>query len=108
MSTELTPEQKLRQTITGNPFVEPDFKHEGEDVVRWLTGGTDPDAWVTEHPEGERIVVRCAGCQNIIGYLPADPFAKEEMARQIGAIREAGHENHKPDGWPYMNVANRV
>jgi hypothetical protein len=52
--------------------------------------------WVTFHLEGEQMTVRCAGCRTSLGYVPADPFAKDEMARQIGAIREAGHAQHKP------------
>lgn len=81
------------------------FKHEGEDVVRWLTGGaTLPDAWVTFHPQGNTIEVRCAGCHNILGSFPAD-YAREETARQITAIRQSGHEFHKPADWPWMNIA---
>lgn len=104
MVTELTTEQKIRQTLTGSPFGEPDFPSEGENVIRWLTGGTSPDAWVTFHPEGGQIAVRCAGCRIIIDHLPANPFAKDEIARQIGAIREAGHEHHKPTDWPRIKV----
>jgi hypothetical protein len=104
MATELTAEQKIRQTLTGNPFGEPNFPSEGENVIRWLTGGTSPDAWVTFHEKGEHITVRCAGCRTIIGHLPADSFAKDEIARQIGAIREAGHEHHKPADWPRIKV----
>jgi hypothetical protein len=104
MATELTAEQKIRQTLTGSPFGGPDFPSEGENVIRWLTGGTSPDVWVTFHPEGEQITVRCAGCRTIIGHLPADPFAKDEIVRQIGAIREAGHEHHKPADWPRIKV----
>ena len=66
---------------------------QGEEVVYWLTGGNDPDAWVTKHPdpdpESKWVVVRCAGCQTVIGHLPVDPFEKEEIVRQIGMIRLA-------------------
>ena len=78
----------------------------GEQVVYWLTGGNDPDVWVTLHPAGKRTVVSCAGCHNVIGELPADPFEKEEMVKQINTIRQAGHELHKPANWPQMNVLN--
>ena len=101
---ELTAEQKIREIISGSPVGEPHFKHQGDDVVHWLTGGTMPDAWVTFHPEGEQIVVRCAGCKTIIGHLPADPYQVSEIAAQIGAIRQAGHEQHKPAHWPRMNI----
>ena len=104
MTTELTAMQNVRQTLTGSLFGEPDFPSEGEHVIRWLTGGSMPDAWVTLHPEGELIAVRCAGCRAIVGHLPADPFAKDEIVRQVGAIRKAGHEHHKPADWPHTKV----
>ena len=104
MATELTAEQKIRQTLTGSPFGEPDFPSEGENVIRWLTGGTSPDVWVTFHSEGEQIIVRCAGCRTVIGHLPVDSSATEEIARQIGVIREAGHERHKPTDWPHTKM----
>ena len=107
MTTELTAAQKIRQIITGDLFGDPVFASQGEEVVYWLTGGNDPDAWVTKHPdpEGKWIVVRCAGCRTVIGHLPIDPFEKEEMVRQIGAIRLSGHELHKPASWPRMNIS---
>jgi hypothetical protein len=93
-----TAAEKIRQTITGSPVGELHFLHQGEDVVRWLTGGTLPDAWVTFHRSDEHTIVRCAGCQNILASLPAR--WEEATAEQIAEIRRAGHENHKPDGWP--------
>src|SRR5437667_7074940 len=106
MSTnELTAEQKARQIITGDPFREPDFKHEGPEVVRWLTGGTMPDAWVTFHEEGEQIIVKCATCKNILGYLPADEDP-DTTVKETSRIRLSGHENHKPADWPRMNISN--
>lgn len=107
MTTELTAEQKIRQSLTGDPFGEPVFASEGEEVVYWLTGGSDPDARVTRHPdlENRRMMVRCAGCRTVVGHLPLDPFEKEEMVRQITAIRLAGHERHKPADWPRMNIS---
>lgn len=92
-------EQKLREILTGSPVQEPEFQHEGQDVVRWLTGGNMPDAWVTFHPHGDRIEARCAGCDTILGYLPADRDT-DQTAAAILAIREAGHEGHKPANWP--------
>jgi hypothetical protein len=106
MTTEFTVEQKIRQSLTGDPHGEPVFASQGEQVVYWLTGGNDPDVWVTLHTDGKRTVVRCAGCHNVIGELPADPLEKEEMVRQINAIRQAGHGLHEPADWPQMNVLN--
>lgn len=92
-------EQKIRETLTGSPVGEPSFQHAGPGVVRWLTGGLLPDVWVTLHPQGEQIEARCAGCQTILGYLPADRDADKTVAA-INAIREAGHEIHRPANWP--------
>ena len=89
---ELTAEQKIRQTLTGSPVGEPHFQHEGEDVVRWITGGTLPDLHVTFHrdPEGDQITVKCATCKNILGYLPVDG----EQSELLVAMRQSGHEHH--------------
>ncbi len=91
--TELTAEQKIRDALI-------DPQYEGPDAIHWLTGGTLPDAWATFHTQGEQIAVRCAGCKNIIGYLPAnrDPA---QTAKALIDIRLAGHELHKPENWPY-------
>ena len=84
---ELTAEQKIRQALTGNPVGDPHWQHEGEDVVRWITGGSLPDLYVTFHREGEQIAVKCATCKNILGYLPVDG----EQAGLLAATRVAGH-----------------
>ena len=87
---ELTAEQKIRQTLTGSPLVDPQFQHEGEDVVRWITGGNQPDLHVTFHHEGDQIVVKCTTCQNILGYLPVDG----DQAPLLDAMRQSGHPHH--------------
>jgi hypothetical protein len=87
---ELTAEQKTRQTITGSPLGDVQFQHEGEDVVRWITGGTMPDLHVTFQHEDDYLVVKCATCQNILGYLPADGDQSELLA----AMRQSGHPHH--------------
>ncbi len=89
---ELTAEQKIRQTLTGSPVGDLHFQHEGDQVVRWLTGGTLPDAYVTFHQEGEQIAAKCATCKTVIGYLPAD-HDREQTAKAIMEIRQAGHEH---------------
>jgi len=96
----LTAMQRVKLIITGIPFGEPHFKHEGEDVIRWLTGGIMPDAWVTFHHLGDgRIEVRCANCQTVVGYLPSD-WEKEETVRVIGEIRLSGHTHEPKEGYP--------
>jgi hypothetical protein len=102
---ELTAAQKIRQTITGNPFADPAFQHEGDTIPRWLTGGAMPDAWVTFHHAGDQVIVRCAGCNESLGSWPLND-ERGEMVAQIIAIRQAGHENHKPANWPHVNIAN--
>jgi hypothetical protein len=49
----LTAKQKTRHIFTGNPMEEPHFQHVGDQVVRLLTGGSLPDAWVTFHHSNE-------------------------------------------------------
>lgn len=102
---ELSAEQQIRQTITGNPFQNPQFQHEGDTIVRWLTGGTMPDAWVTFHHAGDQVIARCAGCAEVLGSWPLND-AQREQAAQITAIRQAGHESHRPMSWPHMNISN--
>ncbi len=103
---ELTAEQKIRQTLTGSPFGEPNFQHEGSEVVHVLSGGSLPRAWVTFHERGELLEARCAGCKAIIGHIPANR-EPDETVRQITAIQLAGHEGHMPADWPFMNITNR-
>jgi hypothetical protein len=91
----LTAEQKIRQTLTGNPFGEPHFEHQGEHVIRWLTGGSLADAWVTFHHQGDQIVLRCATCQVALGCIPADG-ERAETAPQLRAVRLSGHACAKP------------
>lgn len=100
--SQLTAVEKVRLALAGDPEGDPVFPHEGEPVVRWLTGGTLPDAWVTFHPSGDRVIVRCAGCRAVLGDLPAG-YERTESAAEIGRIRQAGHEHHKPAGWPRVS-----
>ena len=87
---ELTTEQKIRQQLTGSPVGELQFSHEGPDVVRWITGGNQPDLHVTFHHESGYVVVKCATCQNVLGYLPVDG----DQASLLDAMRQSGHEHH--------------
>ena len=88
----LTAEQKIREQLAGSPFEEPHFEHEGEQVVRWVTGGSLPDVYVTFHSEGERIAVKCATCKNVLGYLPANRDG-DQTVKALVAIRLSGHEH---------------
>jgi hypothetical protein len=88
----LTAEQKIRQQLAGSPVKEPHFQHEGPDVVRWITGGTLPDMHVMFHQQGNRVEVKCATCETIIGYLPVDSEATDIVAR-LAAMRLSGHDH---------------
>src|SRR5215471_17186515 len=104
----LTAEQKVRQTLTGSPFGEPHFEHQGEHVIRWITGGSLPDVWVTFHHQGEQIVLRCATCQEALGAIPAEDERREETAKLILAIRLSGHPCGKPVSWPQRQALSEV
>jgi hypothetical protein len=88
---ELTAVQKIRQQLTGNPYGEPLFEHEGPDVVRWITGGNQPDLHVffESQPESDLIFVRCSTCQLLLGYM-----SKDDQAYALDEMRQSGHEHH--------------
>jgi hypothetical protein len=87
----LTAVQKVRLTLTGSPFGEPHFQHEGEEVVRWITGGTLPDLYVTFHQRDNIIEVRCSTCQALLGNFPSHYGG--DTAQQIAAMRQTGHQH---------------
>jgi hypothetical protein len=87
----LTAEQKVRLTLTGNPFGEPHFQHEGEEVVRWISGGTLPELYVTFHQRGTMIEVRCSTCQALLGNFPSHYGGN--TVQQIAAMRQSGHQH---------------
>ncbi len=87
----LTAIQKIRFTLTGSPSGIPHFQHEGEEVTRWLTGGTLPDAFVTFHKQGARIEVRCSTCREPLGYV-SDHY-EGNVPEQLADIRRAAHQH---------------
>ena len=87
----LTAVQKIRLTLTGSPSGEPHFQHEGEEVVRWITGGTLPDLYVMFRQRDNMIEVRCSTCQNLLGNFPS--LYRGNTAQQIAAIRQSGHQH---------------
>ncbi len=92
---ERTAEQKIREQLAGSPYSEPHFEHEGDQVVRWITGGSLPDAYVTFQHEAEWIIVHCAHCQTMLGQFPAD-YEADETTRALMEVRLSGHEHHTP------------
>ncbi|MBE3560555.1 MAG: hypothetical protein IMW89_15250 [Ktedonobacteraceae bacterium] len=87
----LTAEQKVRLALTGSPSGEPQFQHEGEEVKRWITGGTLPDIYVTFHQQDTLIAVRCAICHTLLGHIPS--HLGENTAQQLAAMRQSGHQH---------------
>jgi len=84
-----TAEQKIRDRLAENAWR---FQHEGTNVVRWLTGGTAPDAYVTFEQQGDKIVVRCPACREPLGWFDASYGGA--AYRQIRAIREDYAHHH--------------
>jgi hypothetical protein len=87
----LTAAQKIRLTLTGNPSGELHFQHEGEEVTRWITGGSIPDLYVTFHQRDTMIDVLCSTCHALLGSFPADYTGI--TAQQLAAMRQGGHQH---------------
>ena len=87
----LTAVQKIRLTLTGSPYGEPHFQHEGEEVTRWVTGGTLSDIYVTFHQLDTMIEVRCSICHVPLGRFPSHYGGN--TAQQLAAIRHIGHQH---------------
>ncbi len=87
--TALTVEQKIRDRLAENAWR---FQHEGSHVVRWLTGGTAPDAYATFEPQGNKVIARCPSCGASFGHFDAN--YGRAARRQIAALREVGAHHH--------------
>ncbi len=82
----LSAEQKVRQKLTGEPHGEPTFQHEGDAVVRWVTGGVLPDLYVTLQTNGAITTVRCVTCHEVLGEISA--HHAEAAAQQLAVMRK--------------------
>ena len=87
----LTAAQKIRLSLTGSPSGELHFQHEGEEVTRWITGGSIPDLYVTFHQRDTTIEVFCPTCHALLGNFPAD--YRGNTAQQLAAMRQSGHHH---------------
>jgi len=67
------------------------FQHEGENVVRWLAGGSAPEVRVTFKHQGDQIAACCPKCRQEIGRFDANYGPK--VGEQIEQIRYAGAEH---------------
>ncbi|HLQ28122.1 MAG TPA: hypothetical protein VK140_02660 [Ktedonobacteraceae bacterium] len=84
-------EETIRHQLTGIPNGELHFQHEGEEVTRWITGGTLPDICVTFHQRDTMIEVRCPTCQVLLGCFPSHYGGN--TAQQLVAMRQSGHQH---------------
>jgi hypothetical protein len=84
----MTAEQKIRETLSRNQHP---FQHEGDYVVRWITGGTAPDIHVTFQTHGGHTIAHCPLCNQPIGRF--DAHYGSATYRQLAAIREVGNRH---------------
>lgn len=85
----LTAIEKVRKSLTGSIYGEPHFQHEGDDVVRWITGGSAADACVAFKQCDSATIVTCPSCGEVFGTID---YGKETY-KQLGDIRRKGAEH---------------
>jgi hypothetical protein len=83
-----TAEQKIRETLSQNQHR---FQHEGDRVVRWITGGTAPGVQVIFETHTNQTIARCPLCNRPIGRF--DASYGPATYRQLAAIREVGNRH---------------
>lgn len=86
----LTAEQKLREQLSRNAWR---FQHEGSGVVRWLTGGNVPDAYVTFQKAGNMTLALCPYCKQEMGSFDIEDRARSSL--QIKNIREKASQHQQ-------------
>ena len=84
--------EKIRYRLTGNTNGYMEYQHEGSDVVRWITQGSDISVYALFDKRGEEIVALCPDCKQELGRFNAD-YGKG-TSRKLGAICETAHEHH--------------
>lgn len=85
-----TAEQKIRDRLADNAWR---FQHEGTHVVRRLTGGIRPDAYVTLEQQGSEMVAHCPHCNEEMGRYDASYGTR--TGAQVAAIRDTAYRHHK-------------
>jgi hypothetical protein len=90
-------EQRIRQALTGNPFTDPVFRHEGPKIIRWITGGPAPSIYAYFHQDGDTTILYCPWCGEKLGWLETNNPQRSSM--QIAKIRETGsqHQQQHPE-----------
>ena len=89
---DFTTEQKIRYQLTGHPYQEPIFQHEGPKVIRWLTGGPAPTVKVLFRREGNLTGLYCPYCEEKLGQLDMN---SKDVPQQIAEVRRTGSEHQK-------------
>ena len=83
-------EKKIRDLLEANAWR---LRTEGPDVVRWLTGGSEPDAYVLleRDPAAQQVLARCPRCRQPLQSLTLT--AGRLVAEELLAVRRrfAGH-----------------
>ena len=90
---ELTAEQKIRLALTGHPYRDPEFHHEGPTITRWITTGPEPTAYVRFQTRGDHITVYCPQCGEELGQFNAN--YDSNTYRELGKIRTKGNNHQK-------------
>lgn len=89
---DLTAEQKVRYKLTGNPYQDPVFPHEGPEVIRWFTGGPDPSVKVLFQQEGDLTILYCPWCREKLGQLDMN---SKSVYQDIAEVRITGSEHQR-------------
>lgn len=83
----LTAEQKIRQMVPSH------IQHEGDNIIRWLTGGNEPGVYVTLRHNGLYSSAHCPLCK--IEYGKFDASYGSNVYQQIETIRILAHQHRK-------------
>ncbi len=98
---ELTATQRIRLAITNDPDGELQFQHEGPNVIRWITGGTMPTAYVKFRQQGNQIIASCPQCDEELGKY--DSIYTSNTCQELKEIRANGIEHQRRHGFPYLD-----
>src|SRR5450631_628736 len=90
---ELTAEQKIRYKLTGDPHTNPEYQHEGPDVTRWITGGTDPSIYAKLQNENNQTVLYCPQCGEKLGQF--DTSQGNTIYQELAEIRKTGSKHQQ-------------
>lgn len=81
-------EQKIRLLLTGDPYGEPHFPHEGSNVIRRISIGSAPPVLATFEHDGTETIARCPTCGYPLGTF--DARYGPSTFQQVGEIVHQG------------------